>query len=162
MPSRPESLAVVTLAILAGASLLVACASPNAATTALTAADVSGPAATESPAPAAPATAAAPAAAESDAPAPGRLVCTTKDGLGVKTQLFLEGDGATASGVLRSVGPSGNVTTRRIRAERLDGLIVADDPNETDLVVHAATVRQHAGKAYMRLGAHDQPWSKCE
>lgn len=102
----------------------------------------------------------APAAA-AEAP-PGRLVCRAKSPFGVMNELFLDGSGSRAAGALRSVAPSGMITVRHVRAERLGTMLIADDPSETDLVVHAAIVRPIDGKSYMRLGDRDESWSPCE
>jgi hypothetical protein len=142
--------AVLTFA-LASAGPLVACASPNAGSTTLTAADV-------------PASQAEPAPSPANAPEPpvGQLVCRTKSPEIGTAELFLEWKGTGAKGTLRRVAPSGNVTVQNVRAERHKGAIIADETTSSDLAVHAATVRQHQGKQRIRLGDWKQPWTVCE
>jgi hypothetical protein len=93
----------------------------------------------------------------------GQLVCTTKNGADGTSELFLEWSGASAAGVLRRTVPSGMVYHQRIQAERASGMIVVDDARETDLVNHAAVVRQENGKQLMRVGdATTHSWATCE
>jgi hypothetical protein len=92
----------------------------------------------------------------------GQLVCTTKNGPDGMSELYLEWNGASATGVLRRTVPSGMVYLQRIQAERSSGMIVVDDARETDLVVHAAVVRQENGKQLMRIGdATTHSWATC-
>jgi len=89
-------------------------------------------------------------------------VCRTKTSAEGTTELFLDWNGAAAKGVLRRTAPSGNVTLTNVRAERYNGQIIADDTQSTDLVVHAAAVREQGGKRLIRLGDWKQAWSACE
>lgn len=77
------------------------------------------------------------------------------------TELVLHWDGATAKGTLQRTAPSGNVTTLRLRAERHDDSIIADEINEKDLVSHAAVIRVQNGKRYMRTEA-SSAWLACQ
>jgi hypothetical protein len=92
----------------------------------------------------------------------GQLVCKTKTQSDGTSELFLTWDGDSGKGVLRRSAPSGMVYLLPVRAERASGTIVADDPAETDLVVHAALVREANGKQLMRLGDGSGTWSACE
>jgi hypothetical protein len=78
---------------------------------------------------------------------------------GASTELFLEWKGDEASGVLRETAPSGMVHQKKVRAERHRGLVVADDINEKDLVVHAAVVAERNGKKVMKV---EDAWSSCQ
>jgi hypothetical protein len=180
--------AVFSLLIALGAGALVGCARPNSAppaspeapdateasdptettNTTVTSADVATPApreaAASSPSPAEPA---APAdAADTAAPAldplPGQLACRTKTDEGMTAELSLEWSGESAKGVLRTVAPSGMVYEQRVRAQKYEGRIIADDPRSTDLASHAASVVSHDGKRYMRLGGPNERWSACD
>jgi hypothetical protein len=147
----------VALALAGGG--LVACAPPLAASTTLTSADVARPAAAGIPA----TRDDAEASTDPERP-PGEMACRMKRASGT-TELFLDWDGgAVAKGVLRTVTPSGMVHRQRVRAERYQGMIFADDPSDTDwdLVCHTAVIAQRDGKPWMRIGEGDQPWSACE
>jgi hypothetical protein len=141
------------------ATLLIGCAGSQAAAT--------GPATTtgaELPRPAS--AEASPAAAAS---LPGQLACRTKGPSGL-TELFLDWNGDSAKGTLHSVTPSGMVYDTRVTAERGDnGLVIVDEPGNSDLVCHAAVIVPQNGKKHMRLGgphgsheASTQPWLDCE
>jgi hypothetical protein len=143
------------------AASLFACAAPQTgSTTTTTAADVSEPAPRE----AASREAAGEEREERAAleALPGRLECRATDAYGVTTELFLEWTGESAKGTLRRLTPSGMVSVRPVRAERHEGAIIADHPNEKDLTVHAAVVGERDGKRLMRAGDADQAWSICE
>jgi hypothetical protein len=102
-----------------------------------------------------------PEASRAEAP-PGELACRATSPVDGTSELFLVWEEGAAKGVLRKVAPSGEKSAQKVRAERYDGMIVADDPHEKDLTVHAALVRPIKGKAHMRVGGADQPWSACE
>jgi hypothetical protein len=102
------------------------------------------------------------AATEPAAPPAGRLECRAKSPFGSTVELYLAWDGTAAKGTLRTLAPSGNVRDRVVRAERYNGRIIADDVNETDLVVHAATVAKQDGTTYLVLGGADQATLNCE
>ena len=111
---------------------------------------------------------AAPAPADDASPAPelppGELACRTKQASGTR-ELVLEWEGGTiAKGVLRTVTPSGMIHLQKVRAERSNGLIVADDPSDSDwdLVCHTAMIGERGGKHFMRVGEGEQPWIACE
>jgi len=90
----------------------------------------------------------------------GQLVCrTTADGNA--HQIYLEWNGDTAKGTLRTSTPSGMVRQEPIKAERYKARIVIDDPNSDDVAVHKATlVEDHKGK-HIQLGDHTQRWVDC-
>ena len=102
-----------------------------------------------------------PSETPADAP-PGELACRATSPVDGTSELFLVWEEGAAKGVLRKVAPSGEKSAQKVRAERYDGMIVADDPHEEDLTVHAALVRPIKGKAHMRVGGSDQPWAACE
>jgi hypothetical protein len=144
---------LVSMVIVAAA--LAACAQARPTPTTVTAADV----------PAEPmkvATQEAAPAAKDPAPPSDAPVCRTKRPGGGVTELVLEWKGEEAKGFLRTTAASGNVTTQRVQAMRHKGMIVADDLNSTDLVDHAALVRNQDGKTYILLADHEQIWSLCE
>lgn len=151
------------VAALLAAGAFVACAPARTGSTTVTAAAVASP---EQPEPREaasriPATSEIADAAEApsaDPSPPGELACRTKDPFGVVTELFVDGTNA----YLRTVAPSGNIALQKLHAVRRDATIIADDPNETDLVVHAAVVHKEGGKTYLRLGDYRQPWSTCQ
>src|SRR5438045_2479496 len=89
----------------------------------------------------------------SSTPAPeGQLVCRAKNKLdGTATELYLTWKGASASGTLRHVAPSGYTEDRPVRAERHKSAIIVDEPNAEDLVDHAAVVGNSNGKRVMRV-----------
>ena len=68
-------------------------------------------------------------------------------------------DWKSGKGTLRRVAPSGMTTDTAINAERYRGMIIADDVHSTDLVVHAAIVREHNGKQQVRLDSSS--WLTC-
>lgn len=159
MRLRSSSCPASVLAALAAVAF-VACASPRASsTTTMTAADLAEPAAREAPGEPGEAAAAAPAAEEAP---PGRLECRATDEFGVTHELHLDWSGATAKGVLRRTTPSGMTSERPVRAERYKGAILADEPNEKDLMRHAAIVGETNGKRMMRVGGEGARWSACE
>lgn len=112
-----------------------------------------------------PATSAEPAP-EAAAPAetpPGRLVCRMTDAVDGTSELYLDWSGSQAKGVLRQTAKSGMVHVERVKAERAGGLIVVDEPAETDLVTHAALLQQLNGALQMRLGkGMSGSWARCE
>jgi hypothetical protein len=90
-----------------------------------------------------------------------QLVCRTTSSEGTM-ELSLAWDGSEAKGSLAQTGPSGNVTSQRVRAERFKTMIVVDELNQQDLVTHAAVVAEKEGKRYMRVGDDGKPWRACE
>lgn len=151
---------VLSVAFASLAALGVACA-PAQQPPAVSAAEItSGPVTPETPS-AKQATVPDEAAATSAGIPSGQLVCRTKSATGT-SELHLEWQGSSAKGTLHQMAPSGNVTDTSVRAERLNGMIVADDVHETDLVMHAAIVTERSGKKYMRLGDEKQTWLACE
>jgi hypothetical protein len=146
-------------AILALVSVLAGCAASQTATTTITAADLPLPAARE----VAPSTTEQGADERPAAEIPkGELVCRAKSPLVGTIELYVDGAGEEASASLRTIAPSGVITLERLRAHRHKGLVFADDPAQTDLVVHAATVAPHDGKKMIRLGEPGQTWASCE
>ena len=112
--------------------------------------------------PAAPAERAASSASSSSASPdrpPGDLVCRTVTTAGGAHELYLEWKGGEARGVVRETAPSGMVHEKKVRAERHQGLVVADDIHTTDLVDHAAIVAERNGKKVMKI---EDTWSTCE
>ena len=134
----------VILAGLAATAALFGCAPVQTGRTTLTSTDVPSPEPREAP------------RAEAAPPAldalPGELACRTTSIHEGTTELYLEWNGDAARGSLRTVAPSGNVTTERVRAERYKRMIVVDYPNAADLVTHAAVVGEDDGKKVMRVG----------
>ena len=104
------------------------------------------------------AAASTPAGSSDDRPA-GDLVCRAVNDTGKATELFLEWDGSEAVGVLREIAPSGMVYKKNVRAERHQGMVIADDVHEKDVVVHAAVVAERGGKKVMKV---DDAWSTCQ
>jgi hypothetical protein len=157
-----SSRAALTVAVALVAGAFAACAPPLTASTTITAAEI--PTGTE-PAPQAAAPVAvadeAPPAAAPEAP-PGQLVCKTKSAVDGTTELFLAWSGAEAKGVLRRVAPSGMAYLTPVRAQRHRSIIIVDEPNELDLMTHAALVTTQGGKQLMQLGGGDHVWSTCE
>jgi hypothetical protein len=156
---------IAAFALAAGA--LVACAPPYTASTTITAAEI--PARTEAAPPAAAPVAVAPVAVADEAPStapteapPGKLVCKTKSAVDGTTELFLAWSGAEAKGALRRVAPSGMAYLTPVRAQRHRSIIIVDEPNELDLMTHAALVTTQGGKQLMQLGGGDHVWSTCE
>jgi len=95
----------------------------------------------------------------SDGHPPGDLVCRAVSNVGSATELFLEWNGNEARGVLRETAPSGMVHDQRVRAQRHQGLVIADDIHTTDLVDHAAVVADRNGKKAIKVG---DSWSSCQ
>ena len=161
------------LGLALAAALLAACAeSRPAAQASLTAADVPAanaapvaPATAPSPAEATPQASeatAAPTAAAPALPTPaGRRECKATSPFGVSSELYLEWNGSSATGVLRSVAPTGAVTDKIVSAERHDGTIFVDDPNLVDLVTHVALLRNLSGAQHLRFG-DEKTWLRCE
>lgn len=89
------------------------------------------------------------------------VVCRTQSLDQGTQELVLHWNGSEAKGTLQQTAPSGNVTTLRLRAERHDGSIVADEINQKDLVSHAAVVRVQNGKKYMRTEG-SAAWLACQ
>lgn len=87
------------------------------------------------------------------------VVCRTKSTQQGTMELTLKWDGSSAEGTLANTAPSGNVTTQKVRAERQNNTIIADDVFEKDLVSHAAVVSVKDGKRYMRTA---NVWLACE
>jgi hypothetical protein len=150
-----SSRAALTAAIALAAGAFAACAPPLAAATTITAAEL--PTRAE-PAPVAEE---APPTAPAEAP-PGALVCKTKSAVDGTTELFLTWSGAEAKGVLRRVAPSGMAYLTAVHAQRHRSIIIVDEPNEPDLMTHAALVTTQGGKQLMQLGGGDHVWSTCE
>ena len=86
------------------------------------------------------------------------IACRTKNGDGMN-ELALHWEGTSAKGTLSHTGQSGNVTTTSVRAERQNGMIIADDVFQQDLVSHAAVIAVKNGKKYMRT---DNAWLACQ
>jgi hypothetical protein len=139
-------------------SSLIGCAStPKTATTTLTAAEPAAAVAQEPE----PTTAKESAPADSQVAAPaattdayrpaGTLTCRTKSE-GSTAELYLTWDGPEAKGILRTVAPSGEVRDLKVRAQRASSYLIVDDIYEKDMMVHAAVLRDHGGKKYVRLG----------
>jgi type IV pilus biogenesis protein CpaD/CtpE len=142
---------ILTAAFLA--TSLFACASDPPAQVTLTAADMVKPAAVaEAPAPKE-----APPAIPAEA---GDLVCRVTTKTEGNVELYLKWTNGSAKGVLRTVAPSGNVTTQNVGADSYQGLIVVDDVLSGDLVEHAAVVRNHDGKRSIRLNG--TTWLTCQ
>jgi hypothetical protein len=138
--------AFLTVAVALAASAFAACA-PSTSSARLTAADVPS----------------APVSRESTPdPHAGKLVCRTNSIQTGTAELFLDWNGTSARGTLRKVAPSGETSIQNVRAERYNGIIIADDMLTSDLVVHAAMVAEHKGKTHMRLGDWKQSWAVCE
>lgn len=155
-----------SISVVLVASALVACASRDAkpVSTVTTSAEV--PSAEVAPAPApAPTEEAKPEvkAAAAEVPAGPAATCRLKGEFGESIELFLDWKGDEATGQIKTTAQSGEVHVQRLRAQRADGLIVADDVAEPeDLVAHAALVKDHHGKRYIRLGAWNAPWKQCD
>lgn len=88
------------------------------------------------------------------------VACRTKSLQQGTMELALHWDGTSAKGTLQHTAPSGNVTTQNVRAERHEGMIIADDVFQTDLVSHAAVISVKNGKRYMRT--EGATWLACE
>ncbi len=92
---------------------------------------------------------------------PGQLVCrATADGNA--HQIFLEWNGDTAKGTLRTSTPSGMVRQEPIRAERYKARIIIDDPNSDDLAVHKATLVDGRKGKQLQMGDHTHGWTQCD
>lgn len=135
---------------------LVGCASQakTASTTTMTAADVeTTKSSIDAPAP----REAPPSTAASSGPTleelPGQLVCKTSNRDDGTSELRLEWSGSAATGTIRTIAPSGEVTVQRVKAERYRGMIIVDEPGQEDLVKHAAVVAPSNGKQAMRVGS---------
>ncbi len=90
----------------------------------------------------------------------GQLVCrATADGNA--HQIFLEWNGDTAKGTLRTSTPSGMVRLEPIKAERYKARIIIDDPTSEDLAVHKATLVEDRKGKQLQMGDHTQPWTQC-
>ncbi len=90
----------------------------------------------------------------------GQLVCrATADGNA--HQIFLEWNGDTAKGTLRTSTPSGMVRLEPIKAERYKARIIIDDPTSDDLAVHKATLVEGRKGKQLQMGDHTQPWTQC-
>ena len=141
------------LALFAVGSLAVACAPSTTeavGTTTVTSAEITAP---------------APGGARSELGGEtpvGHLVCRAESIHEGKIELYLDWKDSGASGTLRRRAPSGDVSEVKVHAERVKGAIVADDVMSRDLVVHAAMVREHKGRTYVRLGDWKQGWTPCE
>jgi hypothetical protein len=149
--SLSEALGTLTFAVFAG--VFVACAPTQTASTTTTAADLPSPSRSDAPS--------TREAADADGPE-GQLACKSRSMAEGKAELYLDWNGSSARGTLRREAPSGMVSVQNIRAERYKGMVIADDTLSTDLVVHAATLREHNGKKYIRLGDYKQAWLACE
>jgi hypothetical protein len=91
----------------------------------------------------------------------GDLVCHVTTREQGTVELYLTWKGGEGKGTLRRLAPSGNLTETKIHAERVQGAIVADDVLSHDLVVHAAMVKEHKGKKYVRT-EESKTWVACE
>jgi hypothetical protein len=152
-----------SISVVLVASALVACASRDAkpVSTVTTSAEVPSAEATPpAPAPEQPMPETKAAEPASTGPA---ATCHLKGEFGETIELFLDWKGDEATGQIKTTAESGEVHVQRLRAQRADGLIVADDVAEPeDLVAHAALVKDHHGKRYIRLGSWNAPWKQCE
>lgn len=147
---RLASLAIASLALTACAS------SSTTGSTSLTAADVS--AMPDSREPVGSEAAAQPPKAE----IPSDVLCRAKDAFGVVNELSITWTSAGGAGFLRRITPSGMEETLRVRAERYRDLVIADAPNEEDLMNHLAVVGRHKGKLHMRVGGTSPAWVPCD
>lgn len=133
----------------------VGCASQNAvSTTETTSAEM--PAARES----------GPGAIGGERPG-GQLVCRASSIHEGTIEVYLDwsanaNKGGGASGTLKRKALSGEVSEQKLHAEHMKGAIVADDVMSQDLVVHAAMLKEHKGRTYVRLGDWKQGWTPCE
>jgi hypothetical protein len=90
-------------------------------------------------------------------------VCRAKNTAeGTTAELFLDWNGNSAKGTLRTRTGSGMVGLHKVEAERYKGAIIADDTSASDLVVHAAVVGERHGRKYIRLGEWNERWWVCE
>ena len=145
-----------SISVVLVASALVACASRDAkpVSTVTTSAEVP---------PSTPVEEAKPEPKAAEVPSGPAATCRIKGEFGEVTELFLDWKGDEATGQIKTTAQSGEVHVQRLRAQRADGLIVADDVAEPeDLVAHAALVKDHHGKRYIRLGSWNAPWKQCE
>lgn len=90
----------------------------------------------------------------------GQLVCRANAD-GNAHQIFLEWNGDTAKGTLRTSTPSGMVRQEPIRAERYKARIIIDDPNSDDLAVHKATLVDGRKGKELQMGDHTHGWTQC-
>jgi len=150
-------ISVIKLSIATFAALsIVACATPKAGSTNITSADAPASEAASMPSSSTSSSSSAAAPKEAnaaDAPAAPEgttLVCSapTSDGT---TELYLKWDGEEASGVVRTIAPSGSVSEQRVHAARYKGRIIADEPGNQDLVKHVAVVKEENGKKMIRI-----------
>lgn len=91
---------------------------------------------------------------------PGQLICRTSNRDQGTNELRLEWQGTSATGTVRTVAPSGEVSTQRVNAERYRGAIIVDEPGQQDLVSHVALVMPIDGKQTMRVGTG--AYSPCD
>ncbi|AKV01444.1 hypothetical protein AKJ09_08107 [Labilithrix luteola] len=136
----------------------MACASQanTASSTTMTAADVSSPSVAESTESAPDSREAAPPANVTEAKLeelPGQVACRTSNRDDGTNELRLEWSGTSATGTMRTIAPSGEITTQRVNAERYRGAIIVDEPGQQDLVSHVAIVMPTNGKQAMRVGS---------
>jgi len=90
----------------------------------------------------------------------GGVACKTQSAQEGTSVLSLKWEGTSAKGTLEHIGQSGNTTTFNVKAERQNGMIIADDVFQTDLVSHAAVIKEQNGKRYMR--AEGGSWLACQ
>jgi hypothetical protein len=90
-----------------------------------------------------------------------QIACRAHSNASGTLELKLHWDGSSAKGTLEQTAPSGNVTTTPVKAERSDGMIIADNVFSTDLVSHAAVVKTSNGKRYMHT-EETSSWLACE
>ncbi len=156
---------LAVIALSAAGSLAFGCSPVHTtAATTTTAADVANEAATPAPAarestPAIENASVSESSASAEAAPPGQLVCRTKSIVDGTTELFLDWKGTSAKGTLRRSAPSGMVYVQRVEAERADSLIIVDEPDNQDLMNHAAVVGKQDGKTLMRTNG---TWTPCE
>lgn len=145
-------------ALATAATALFACASPPATSSpSLTAADVSEMPSSREP------VGSEGAAQPVDRAGPRNdVICRAKDAFGVVNELSITWTSAGGAGFLRRTTPSGMQEELRVRAERYRDLVIADAPNEEDLMSHLAVVGRHKGKLHMRVGGTSPAWVPCE
>lgn len=133
--------------------LAAGCASTPTSTTNVTSADMAPPASRES----------TPRDSTFPGETPkGQLTCRAATATEGTVELYLVWGSTSASGTLRRKAQSGAITEQKVHAERVQGAIVADDVLSTDLVVHAAMIREHKGHTFVRLGDWKQGWTRCQ
>ena len=91
----------------------------------------------------------------------GDLVCHVTSNEHGTAELYLKWSGGEASGTLRKITPSGMTSDTKVHAERVQGAIVADDVASTDLVSHAAMIKEHKGKKLVRVDEW-KTWVPCQ